>query len=378
MGQRHSPRRVLVVGGVARSLVNFRGDLLSELVGRGDKVLCVAAAPSISDLVSLSDIGVEFARIPLERTSLNPVGDYRSYRALGSITDRFKPDLILAYTIKPVVMAASAAHRRGIPFFALITGLGRPFDPEGVLARPRVEFFSQLYKRALRSAAAVIVQNAADREFIISAGMAEENRVHLVNGSGVNIERFPFSELADTDPVVAFVGRISEPKGAGVFVEAARQVAADRADVTFRLIGPTDEAGEELQALVGQGVIDGIVEHVGYTEDVLTQLRASHIVALPSWYREGVPRSLLEALSVGRMIITTDTPGCRTTVEVGENGYLIDVRSPEDLAAAVNKLIDDQARWPGMSRASRALAVSRFDVKIINDQMLSIIDQAIR
>ena len=360
-----------IFGSYAPSLIAFRGDLIADALARGHKVHALAPDIDEATAAQLRELGAEPVDVPLGRTSLNPFGTMRSYRALRSAIARVRPDVLIAYTIKPVMLGARAAGELGVPrFVPMITGLGYALISGGGVRRRIIrETARELYRRALRQAKITIFQNPDDRRDFEAMGMlAPSAQALIVNGSGIDLARFPRQTLPQR-PHFLMISRLLRDKGIREFAAASARLKRERPEVQISLAGWRDESPDsisqaELDAIVGAGVT-----FLGKLDDVRSALAACSVYVLPS-YREGTPRSVLEAMSVGRPIITTDAPGCRETVVDGENGLLVPPRDTNALYEAMAKLADDPALRARMAERSRRLAEAKYDVHQVNRAIL--------
>lgn len=369
-------QRVLMIGGTSRSLVNFRGPLLQRLCQRGHRVVTAAGVDAATSEVrtQLQAMGIPFATLALARAGVDPWEDWRSARQIRALLHEHRPDVLIAYTAKPVIYGGLAAGRiGGIRFFPMITGLGYAFADTGGLRRSLVHLAQrQLYRRALRHAAATIFQNPDDQQLFARLGLVTQGSAR-VHGSGVDLTRFPPAPLPP-EPVFLMLARLVADKGVREYAAAARQVRARFPRARFQLAGaletgPRAIRRDELDAWQREGS----VEYLGRVTDVPAALAGCRCYVLPSFYREGVPRSVLEALATGRPIITTDAPGCRETVTHGENGYLVAPRSTPELAAAMVRMLEaDTATLETMAARSLARARAHYDVDKVNGDILRI------
>ena len=363
--------RVLILGSLAESLINFRGDLIRHLVAKGHTVVAVApVGPAFVD-EQLAAWGVERACVQLERTGSNVLADLRLIWQLRRLFRRTRPDVVLAYTIKPVVYGAIAARWSAVPrFAAMITGLGYAFSAPVSARQTLVRGFAQrLYRIAMQRSAIVFFQNSEDASDFRRLGLLDANqRVVLTRGSGVNLESFSRAALPDGPIRFLMIARLLVDKGVREYLAAALAVKRQHPQAQFDLVGPFDAHPSAVQRNEIDGaVLNGAIAYHGATDDVRPFLRACHVYVLPS-YREGTPRSVLEALAVGRPVITTDAPGCRETVVAGENGVLVEPASVPSLVAAMLRMIAaDPTELRRMADASRLLAETRFDVVAVNE-----------
>lgn len=369
------PMRVLVLGSYAAALINFRAQLIGEMVAAGHEVIACAPGWHAATADALAALGARYRAIALSRTGLNPTADIRDLIGLIRLFREVRPDLILVYTAKPVIYGGLAAAIAGVPHrFALITGLGYAFTEGHEWRRRALRRVSRLlYRVGLARADGIFFQNPDDLADFRRLGIIrDEQKLIMVNGSGVDTDRFAYCPLLKAGPAnFLLIARLVRDKGILDYVKAARHLKARFPEARFRLLGPLDDnpaaiRRDELQSWQSEGVI----EYLGRADDVRPYLRQCTAYVLPSFYREGVPRTILEAMAIGRAVITTDMPGCRETVVPDENGFLVPPHQPAALAAAMERLIVDPELAVVMGEKSRALAEARFDVRKVNAVML--------
>lgn len=368
--------KVLIVAGFADSLIGFRKPFIIALLEKGLKVYVAAPELLVNQVVmsELTALGVIAHDIPMQRTGMNPLADLRTLLALWQLIRCIKPCYFLGYTIKPVIYGTLAAWLAGVPQrFALITGLGFAFMGEEDNQRSRVRAVVQgLYRTALRHCQTVFFQNPDDEALfrqlkIVSA----QAKTCVVNGSGVDVTQFevaPFSE----QPALRFllIARLLGDKGVREYAQAAEQVKQQYPNAQFDLVGWIDANPNTITQLeLDQWVAAGTVNFLGRLSDVRLAIQASSVYVLPS-YREGTPRTVLEAMAMGRAVITTDAPGCRETVVDGDNGFLIPVKDADALAQAMLRFIEQPELITQMGQRSRAIAEEKYDVHKVNAQML--------
>lgn len=365
--------KIIVVASFAPSLVNFRGKLLEGMARRGHEV--VACAPEDDPLVRdrLARWGVQYRTVPMARAGTNPIADLGTLLALAGLVRRVRPDLVLAYTQKPIVYGGIAARlaapraRRVL----MCSGLGYACTGgEGAdLSRRLVRtVMAGLFRIATKDAHRVLVFNRDDGVDMRDLGMVAPNQeIVQVPGSGVDIAHFREQPLPEGPPVFLMIARLLRDKGVIDFVEAARLVRRRHPEARFQLLGPFDPNPSAISPAQMQGWVDeGTIDYLGSTDDVRPHLAASTVFVLPSYYREGLPRSTLEAMATGRAVISTDSPGCREPIEHGGNGWLVPVRHPQSLAAHMQRFIDTPGLAAQMGRRSRELVVDRYSVEHVN------------
>ncbi|MHC1699379.1 MAG: glycosyltransferase family 4 protein [Humidesulfovibrio sp.] len=391
--------RIVVIAGYAPSLVNFRAPLLRALVLRGHKVMALAPPedPGAPDTaVALRAMGVELVRFPMRRGGVDPRQDLRTLLALRREFLELQPDLVLPYTIKPVIYGSLAARwvARGgkAPVVAsLVTGLGYAFggleQDAGAGAQPwtgrrlLTELVVRLYRKALENNRVVIFQNPDDRDLFASLGITGQGqRVAVVAGSGVDLDHFApappvlsgsFAGAMTGAPVFLCIARLLWAKGVGVYVEACRLLKQRHPQAICRLLGPLDRVPDAVpEDMVRSWREDRVVEILDPVDDVRPHLAQASVFVLPS-FREGTPRSVLEAMAMARPVVTTDVPGCRQTVEEGVTGFLVPPFEPGALMRAMARFIEEPERIAQMGAAGRRLAEEKFDAELVVRDMLA-------
>jgi glycosyltransferase involved in cell wall biosynthesis len=353
--------------------VRFRGQLIRDLVRAGYEVH--VAAPGLqadaSFAAAIAAIGAVPHSIMLARGGMSPWADIRSFWELMRLIRSIRPDAFLGYTIKPIVYGGLAARVCNVPHrFALVTGLGQAFDPDqpGWLR----SLVARLYRAALPGAEVVFFQNPDDERVFRRLGIvASQARTVVVAGSGVDTDEYRPAPLPPR-PAFLLIARLIAAKGVHEYIAAARRVRSVHPEVPCRLAGWIDEGrGAISEAELESWQEDGTIEFLGRLGDVRQAIAEASVFVLPSYYGEGTPRVILEAMAMGRAIITADSPGCRETVKEGVNGLLVPPRDVEALAAAMLRLVEDAATVASMGERSRARAVETYDVRRVNEAMLA-------
>jgi glycosyltransferase involved in cell wall biosynthesis len=358
--------RVLIVAGLGSSLLRFRGDLIKSWLDMGHQVF--AAAPGNDIKFELAQMDVVYHDIPLERTGLNLLSDLRLALTLRRLILMHKPEYLFLYTIKPVIYGSLSAFLcRKVKVFSMITGLGYVFTgnpKQGGCLKNLVVF---LYRLALKRNQAVLFQNPDDEHFFIENKIVSTRKVNRVNGSGVNVDYFYYVEPLINPVCFLLIARLLKEKGIMEYVEAARLIRMRYPDTKFRIVGWVFEKNPSAidESLLKQWSEEGIVELTGETDDVRPYIAEASVYVLPS-YREGTPRTVLEAMAMGRPIITTDAPGCRETVIEGVNGYMVPVKDHISLAQVMEQFILEPELIIRMGVESRRLAETKYDVHKVN------------
>lgn len=368
----HQKMRFLLIASFPDSLLHFRGPLIDALLEAGQEVH--VAAPDLSATspvrLELEARGLTVHDIPLRRTGTNPLADLKLTLHLFRLMSRIRPDRVLGYTIKPVIYGTLAATLARVPKrFALITGLGYAFQGDGERGVLR-SLVQGLYSLALRRTHKVFFQNPDDESLFRTLEILPTSVSScVVNGSGVDISAFDVTPLP-AETRFLLIARLLGDKGVREYVEAARKVRARYPEAVFSLVGwidvnPDAIRQDELDAWIKEGVI----EYIGRLKDVRPAIAGCSVYVLPS-YREGTPRTVLEAMAMGRAVITTDAPGCRETVVDGENGILVPVKAVDDLVEAMLRFMEQPDLAARMGQRSRQIAEEKYDVHRVNAVML--------
>lgn len=364
----------LLIASFPDSLIKFRGPLLRALVAKGLDLH--VAAPHLVDVpdirTELEALGITLHDISLNRTGTNPVADLATVAELWRLMRRIRADYVLGYTIKPVIYGSMAAWLAGVPNrFALVTGLGYAFTGEASGKRGLLrKLIQRLYRFGLSKSRKVLFQNPDDEALFRQLQLLPADIPScVVNGSGVDVADYALAPLPQ-NPSFLLIARLLGDKGVREYAQAARKVKAQYPDSIFRLVGWIDDNPDAIGQLeLDEWVSSGTVEFLGKLADVRPAIADCNVYVLPS-YREGTPRTVLEAMAMGRPVITTDAPGCRETVTDGDNGFLVSVMAVDELAAAMVRFIESPELVASMGERSRLVAEQKYDVHRVNEFML--------
>jgi glycosyltransferase involved in cell wall biosynthesis len=368
--------KIVICLNTAWNLLNFRAGLICALVAAGHEV--VAVAPDDKYAASLNALGCRFLPLHMENGGTNPVQDALLTWRFVRLFARERPDVYLGYTVKPNVYGALAAHMLRIPVINNIAGLGAVFIKDGWLVR----VVRWLYRVALKRSAKVFFQNDDDRQLFISGGLVRAEVTGLLPGSGIDLNRFTpvlTTTVLDVNSKFRFllIARMLRDKGVGEYVESARLLRQRWPLAEFCLLGFVDVQNPAAisRAEMDAWVAEGVVNYLGVSDDVRVQIAVADCVVLPS-YREGTPRTLLEAAAMARPIISTDTVGCREVVDDGVNGYLCKVRDAGDLAEKMERMLSlSSEQRSEMGKRGRAKMEVEFDEQIVIGEYLSLIEK---
>lgn len=345
----------------------LRRNLIRALQSAGCEVSVVAPVDGYTERVKA--LGVAHVPISLNPRSTSPLAESASILSIYRALKRVQPDFVLSFTAKCNLYAGLMRSRLGFKQVANVSGLGEGFQRGGALAT----LMRQLYRRSLFGSEHVFFQNREDREMCLSNRLTHPERSIVIPGSGVDLEAFKPAAKPIPSPVTFLMfGRLLPKKGYDYFLNAARALKPIYGEqCSFWVLGSADydrPESVELLERVMRAHSDGAIRYLQSTDDVLPILRDADVVVLPSTYNEGVPRSLLEALACGKLIITTDWKGCRETVQHGHNGFLVAPHDAESLQRFMRKVLDTpEAVRDQMGSNSRQLAKERFDERTVID-----------
>ena len=366
-------KKILVLGSEPKSLINFREKLIIKLLSKGFAVIAVANGEDRQTSKRLSMLGAKYYPIHLQRNSYNPISDILFWLRLLLMFHKEKPDILIPYTIKPIIYGCIAARIFRIDkVYPIVTGLGHVFiTPKSIKSNLIRILVKRMYAVALKRVACVFFQNEDDNNFFKSSKIIGPNtKTVRLMGSGVDLDHFKKEGLPAGKIKFLMISRLLSEKGIHEYIEASRLLADFSEDANFSLLGPLDKNPtgideKELSSLKEKGVVN----YLGSTSDVRPYLKNCTVFVLPS-YREGLPRSVVEAMATGRAIITTDVPGCRDTVVDGVNGILIKPKDVNSLKKAMRWCIENADYLERMGTSSRKLAEEKFDVRDVNNLML--------
>lgn len=369
-------RRLALITSQAFSIGNFRGPLVKELVSSGVEVFAIAPDYDEVTRAIVRALGAVPVDSSMSRNGINPLRDLADLVSLTKQLKMLRVDAVFSYFIKPVIYGTFAAWLAGVPRrFAMIEGAGYVFtDQETSSRRRRIlrMLVSGLYRIGLSAAHVVFMLNKDDRQLFVNDGMVSADKVSLLDGIGLDLDCFRAAPTVQEPVTFILVARLLREKGVMEYVKAARKLKPKYPSARFLLVGGVDlNPGSVTELEVRSWVDEGLVEWPGQVKDVREWLAQASVFVLPSYYREGLPRSTQEAMALARPVITTDNPGCRETVENGVNGILVPVRDSESLSAAMASFIEQPEMISNMGRESRRMAVERFNVRKINAEIIA-------
>ncbi len=362
--------KILVIGGLPSSLVYFRGPLLEAMVKKGHEVhACAAEGQDPQTKDQLANIGVTYHSYFLNSTCMNPLIDIKTVNSLSRLYDQIQPDIVFTYTIKPVIYGSFAAIIKQIPLrFSMIEGLGYTFMLYNWKDHIINRVVCWLYKTALKGNRKTFFLNKEDLSVFIDKGILnDDSQAVLLNGIGAELNHYTPAPSQTKSITFLLISRLMPDKGIDILINAARIIKQRHPSVRFQILGPlTDHPAGYKQTDLDHWQQEGVVEYLGVTDDVRPVIAQASVFVLPSYYREGLPRTIIEAMAMAKPIITSDAPGCRDTVVEGKNGFLLPLHDVDALVKAMQYFIDKPEQIEIMGIQSRAIAEDKFDVHKIN------------
>ena len=360
----------IIISGSGDTFVWFRLELLSAIQRKGYKVYALAPEISYKNQAILEERGINFLRINLKRKSFNLLNFIQSCIELNKIFNELKPEIVLGYMHKSILASCIVSFfHKNIKIFSMITGLGHLFERQSLKYTILKKVFGIFFKISFKRASKVFFQNPDDKKFFERSNLLNPDKAILVNGSGVNTKEFSYSEIPDKT-VFMTMARLLESKGLREFAESAKVVKEKFPETRFIIYGYPDKHSDSIseKEILNLWPEKYGTEYLGYTEEPSSAYDAASVFVLLS-YREGVPRTVLEAMAKSRPIITTDVPGCRETVVDGLNGYLVPPRNSIKASEAMINLVD-RNKQIFMGTKSRSIAEEKFDVRKVNEVIL--------
>ena len=359
--------KIAVLSSHTPSLFWFRMDMMLSFKSLGHEVIAIGNEPESDWSEKFLENGIKYIQAEISRNGTNPFKDLKTLKSLKAILKQEKPDKLFTYQAKTVIYGGIAANQLGITeVYPLIAGIGSVFLSNDIKSKIIRFILKTEYRYSMRKSPKIFFQNNDDVKVFTDNKIIKKEKTVILNGSGVNLEKFTQKPLPNGN-VFLCISRLIKDKGVYEYLQAARIVKEIYPQARFLLVGPYDSnpsalKPEELQPYID----DGIIEYFGEASDVRPYLEMCNVFVLPS-YREGTPKTVLEAMATGRAIITTDATGCRETVTNGDNGYLVPVKDVDALSSAMVDLIKNPDKISQMADKGLELVKQKFDVKIVNN-----------
>lgn len=358
--------KIMVVSAHTPSLFWFRMDMMRQFIALGYDVVAVANEDEEKWKDKFLSYGVRYKQVYVNRNGTSPIKDFKTLKEIKRLIKDERPNKIFAYNAKAVIYSGIAAKKLKVDYYPLIAGVGSVFLSRSLKNRIIQSIMSAEYKKALKRSKAVFFQNRDDSALFLDKGLVKQGQIVYIHGSGVNLETFK-SEVLPNNFSFLFTGRLIKDKGIREYLEACEIIKRKYPDVKCMLVGPYDTNPTSLREEELKRYIDShIIEYYGEQRDVRPFLRQCSVFVLPS-YREGTPKTVLEAMATGRAIITTDAPGCKETVVDRENGFLVPIKNVDALVDKMVELINNPRLVREFGIRSRQIAEEKFSVETVND-----------
>lgn len=361
-------KKFILISPKNRTAYNFRGDLIKAIIKEGYEV--IVTGPNMDGVENITALGARFELIPMNKNGVNPIADLKYTRQLYKLMKREHVEASLGYTIKPVIYGAIAAKLAGVKRrTSMVTGTGYLFTATTLKAKILKVVALMLYRMGLSCAQTVIFQNQDDRNEFVENGLLKQEKTRIVNGSGVNMSHFTPEALPER-MTFFMLSRALKSKGVREYLDACRIVKQKYPDVRCMYLGAVEKmqdalTWEEVEAYIK----DGTIEYFPETKDVREYTKQCSVYVLPS-YKEGTPRTVLEAMAMKRPIITTDAPGCRATVQDEANGFLVEVKNAQAVADKMIYMIEHPELVETMAEKSYEICQQKYEVGRVNECMI--------
>lgn len=362
--------KIVVLSSHTPSLFWFRIDMMLDFISRGHEVVAIGNESEDKWCDEFQSKEIRYRCAFIQRNGTNPIKDLTTLFSLKKLLKEEMPDKIFTYQAKAVIYGGIAANLLGITeVYPLIAGVGSVFLSDDVKSKVIRCILKNEYRIGMKKCSKIFFQNQDDVEVFTNGKIIDKSKVVLIDGSGVNLDKFTVQPMPDTFGFLC-IARLIRDKGVYEYLEACRIVKEKHPEIRCLLVGPFDTNPSALKKEELQPYIDGgTIEYFGEQADVRLYLAQCNVYILPS-YREGTPKTVLEAMACGRAVITTDAPGCRETVVDGENGYLVPVKDVISLVEKMEYLIDSPETVSQMSLKGRYIAEKKYDVRLINNTII--------
>lgn len=363
-------KRILLISPKNRTVYNFRGDLIKDLQKKGYQVF--VSIPDLTNIEKIEELNVSYRVIKLSKHGLNFFDDLNYILNLTKYIKKIKPDLILAYTVKPIVYGSISSRISGVKnFYSMVEGLGFVFISKSIKAKILNVIIRYLYKLAFKLSKKIIFLNDDDLKLFTISKITKKEKSFVVNGAGINLEKF--KPLPYPEKITFFMlSRLLKSKGVMQYLYACEKIKRKYPQIKCMLLGKIENMPDAIpEKEIMKFVEKGVVELFNETENVLDFYKESSVYVLTS-YREGIPRTVLEAMACARPIIVTEVPGSKETLKEGYNGFFVPLNDVDKLVEKMEWFIENKEQIQTMGKNSYDLCVEKFDVKKVNKSLLKI------
>ncbi len=355
-------KKIMLICNESNSVINFRRELIAYLRASGFKVSLIVGDSERND--DIDKLGVEYRVIPFDNRSKNPLSLVTLRKSFTKYIEEIKPDIVFTFQLKPNVVGPLAASKAGVSnIYSMVEGLGDPFQPTNIKGKLIRVVVSSLYRRAFKKVKRVFFLNDTDFNEFVHRKIVSPKQGVIINGIGIDTNKYPFFNFISPNKEVVLLARLIKNKGIIDFCRIAQKIFERRQDITFKIYGEESE----LKATDLMPYIDsGVVQYCGFTKDVVNCLKECRIMVSVSSYREGFPRTILEAMACGRPVIASNIVGNKQAVVDGQTGYLLPVHDIDAFANKIVEIIDDETILLKLGQQARAMCVDSYDSYIIN------------
>ena len=349
----------------------FRKEIIDDLADAGYMVLI--SCPYGERIEKIKRNNVIYEDISIDRRGTNPFRDYQLYHSYKKLFKRYKPIVVLTFTIKPNIYGGLASRKLGIPYINNITGLGSAYEKGGLLKQTII----LLYKIVLNSAYYVLFQNETNKRTIVEAGVLQHKRYEVIPGSGVNLERFKYRDYPKSKSIVFnYIGRVMKDKNIDDFIYIAQRLHKKYDNVVFNIIGFIEQRESRYEKVLDELEKQKIIKYLGPQMDVRPSIEESHAIIHPSTYGEGLSNVLLESAAIGRVLIAARVPGCMEIVKDGVNGFLFEPNNREMMVELVERFIKLPLKQKEeMGKASRKIVEEKYSRKIVVEKYRELVNE---
>ncbi|TYB33251.1 MAG: glycosyltransferase family 4 protein [Flexistipes sinusarabici] len=366
-----TPQKILIINNSITSLINFRKELIQQLIeSYYDVYFTVPEVLQNDQVQELISVGANYIQSYIQRRNINPYFELKALFEYKRIIKEIRPDLILSFTIKPNVYGSYIAQKFKIPIIVNITGLGSGFNNNSI--KPLVK---KMYKYACKNASFVFFQNEDNYNYFINNKLAEKAKSKIIPGSGVNLEKFKPMKKTKDDGITRFlfIGRIMKEKGIEEYLEAAQYISDNYSNVEFQILGPYEE--EKYRDLIFN-LNNSKIRYLGKSDDVRKEVKEVSCIINPTFYPEGMSNVLLEGAAMGKPLIASNIPGCKEIVEDGVNGYLAEPKNTQKLIEKIEQFLKlSSSEKEKLGKAARQKVEENFDRNIVIKTYLETIDK---
>lgn len=361
--------KILILANNDVGLYKFRKELIQELIRQGNRV--IVSVPDGELIPDIRKLGVKVILTDVDRRGINPLTDMKLLMSYFRMEVTLKPDLVITYTIKPNVYGGLVSRILRITYAENITGLGTTFQTDNLIKK----LVCFLYKISSKHANVVFFENEGNKQIFLDNHLIREEQACRLNGAGVNLEEYPYTEYPDENEPIRFlfIGRVMKEKGVDELFEAARRIKKEYQDVLFDIVGPMEDKYDSVLKKLEE---DGIITYYGYQKDVRPFIARCHCFVLPSWH-EGMANTNLESASSGRPLITSNIPGCMEAVENNMSGFLCKIQNSDDVYKEMKKFIElPYEERKAMGVTGRKYIEESFDKKKIVARTIEFLERA--